>query len=69
MALLPKNGWEVQLALIEHAASTWREPDYGIWETRGPPRHFTICKLMAWSRSIAPSRRWRAAASPAPVKK
>ena len=42
-----ESGWEVQLALIEHVASTWREPDYGIWETRGPPRHFTFSKVTA----------------------
>ncbi len=43
-----ESGWEVQLALIDHVARTWREPDYGIWETRGPPRHFTYSKVMAW---------------------
>jgi GH15 family glucan-1,4-alpha-glucosidase len=26
----------------------WREPDQGIWEIRGEPRHFTYSKVMAW---------------------
>src|SRR5262249_54144171 len=26
----------------------WSEPDWGIWETRGPPQHFTYSKVMAW---------------------
>lgn len=30
------------------AALRWREPDQGIWEIRGPPRHFLYSKLMCW---------------------
>ena len=43
-----ESGWALQLALVHHVARKWREPDYGIWETRGPPRHFTFSKVMAW---------------------
>jgi GH15 family glucan-1,4-alpha-glucosidase len=43
-----ESGWELQLELVKHVGQTWREPDYGIWETRGPPRHFTYSKVMAW---------------------
>jgi GH15 family glucan-1,4-alpha-glucosidase len=35
-------------AVIEQVARIWREPDDGIWEARGPRRHFTHSKVMAW---------------------
>jgi GH15 family glucan-1,4-alpha-glucosidase len=40
--------WAVEEAILEHLASIWRKPDYGIWEVRGEPRHFTYSKTMAW---------------------
>jgi len=40
--------WQIQKALVEFVASHWREPDEGIWEIRGPRRHFTHSKVMAW---------------------
>lgn len=43
-----ETGWALQSALVGHVAKVWREPDYGIWEMRGPPRHFTFSKVMAW---------------------
>jgi GH15 family glucan-1,4-alpha-glucosidase len=43
-----ESGWALQLELVKHVGASWREPDYGIWETRGPPRHFTYSKVMAW---------------------
>ena len=47
---LPRSeyGWNLQLALLEHLEKIWREPDEGIWEVRGPRRHFTHSKVMAW---------------------
>ncbi len=39
---------QVGLAALEHVEAVWREPDEGIWEVRGPPRHFVHSKLMAW---------------------
>ncbi|WP_342660318.1 Trehalase [Rhodococcus ruber] len=65
--------WPRWRTLIEHVESIWREPDDGIWETRGPRRHFTQSKVMAWvvfDRAVrlverfdleAPLERWRAA--------
>jgi GH15 family glucan-1,4-alpha-glucosidase len=35
-------------ALVEQLEKVWREPDDGIWEARGPRRHFTHSKVMAW---------------------
>jgi len=64
--------WELQLALMDYLESNWREPDEGIWEVRGPRRHFTHSKVMAWTavdRAIravefydqqGPLERWRA---------
>src|SRR5579875_2507027 len=40
--------WALQLVIIEHLERIWREPDEGIWEVRGPRRHFVHSKLMAW---------------------
>jgi GH15 family glucan-1,4-alpha-glucosidase len=42
------NAWRVQRALLDHLESAWKEPDEGIWEVRGPKRHFTHSKVMAW---------------------
>ena len=43
-----ESGWALQLALLEHLAKIWQEPDESIWEIRGPRRHFTYSKVMAW---------------------
>ena len=40
--------WPLLVAQVEAAMRHWREPDRGIWEVRGEPRHFTSSKLMAW---------------------
>ena len=64
--------WDLQQALLEFLESNWRQPDEGIWEIRGPRRHFTHSKVMAWvalDRAIkavelmghdGPVDRWRA---------
>ncbi|RCG22784.1 glycoside hydrolase family 15 protein [Sphaerisporangium album] len=36
------------VALADAAAAQWREPDHGIWEIRGEPRHYLYSKLMCW---------------------
>jgi GH15 family glucan-1,4-alpha-glucosidase len=36
------------VAILDHLELVWREPDCGIWEVRGPRRHFTHSKVMAW---------------------
>jgi GH15 family glucan-1,4-alpha-glucosidase len=40
--------WELQRTLMEFLESRWDDPDEGIWEVRGPRRHFTHSKVMAW---------------------
>jgi GH15 family glucan-1,4-alpha-glucosidase len=63
--------WALQRKLLEHLETAWRQPDEGIWEVRGPRRHFTHSKVMCWVafdrgvRSIetqgleGPLERWR----------
>jgi GH15 family glucan-1,4-alpha-glucosidase len=67
-----ETGWNLQCELLAHLATIWEQPDYGIWEVRGPPLHFTHSKIMAWvafDRAIkdardyqldAPIDEWRA---------
>jgi GH15 family glucan-1,4-alpha-glucosidase len=47
---LPKSeaGWELGRALANHLEKIWTQPDEGIWEIRGPRRHFVHSKVMAW---------------------
>ena len=45
---LDRDAWRIQIALLEHLERAWREPDAGLWEIRGEPRHFVHSKVMAW---------------------
>ena len=40
--------WQLGLKLLDWLESGWRDEDQGIWEVRGPRRHFTHSKVMAW---------------------
>ncbi|WP_328297086.1 glycoside hydrolase family 15 protein [Streptomyces sp. NBC_00435] len=42
------HSWKIQLALLDFLEQNWRRPDEGLWEVRGPRRHFTHSKVMAW---------------------
>jgi GH15 family glucan-1,4-alpha-glucosidase len=42
------HAWQIQRALLDFLGAHWREPDEGIWEIRGPRRHFVHSKVMAW---------------------
>jgi len=65
-------GWALQRTLMGYLEKIWQEPDEGIWEVRGPRRHFTHSKVMAWvafDRAVkgveqfgleGPLERWRA---------
>lgn len=50
MTGLTRNDYAMglQLRLIEYLEKHWEEPDEGIWEVRGPRRHFVHSKVMAW---------------------
>ncbi len=66
------HAWDLQRVLLDFLESAWRQPDNGIWEVRGPRRHFTHSKVMAWvafDRAVkslkhfkldGPQARWKA---------
>jgi len=43
-----RDSWALQVALVEELAAHWDEPDNGLWEIRGPLRHFTHSRVMVW---------------------
>ncbi|WP_435971638.1 glycoside hydrolase family 15 protein [Streptomyces sp. Qhu_M48] len=45
---LDATAWALVASLLEYLGQRWREPDEGIWEVRGPRRHFVHSKVMAW---------------------
>ncbi len=45
---IPERLWPVLVDQAECAARVWKEPDQGIWEARGEPRHYVSSKLMCW---------------------
>jgi GH15 family glucan-1,4-alpha-glucosidase len=65
-----RHVWSLQRALLDFLGKHWSEPDEGLWEVRGPRRHFVHSKVMAWvafDRAAAaaaaglpgPGARWR----------
>ncbi len=42
------ESWALERVLLANLERRWHEPDEGIWEVRGPRRHFTHSKVMAW---------------------
>jgi GH15 family glucan-1,4-alpha-glucosidase len=45
---IPERLWPVLADQVRCAAAVWKEPDQGIWEARGDPRHYVSSKLMCW---------------------
>jgi GH15 family glucan-1,4-alpha-glucosidase len=43
------QAWAMQRVLVENLARHWQEPDNGLWEIRGPLRHFTHSRVMVWA--------------------
>ena len=43
-----EQGRAVEKAIIEHLEEVWTDPDHGIWESRGEPRHYVASKVLAW---------------------
>jgi GH15 family glucan-1,4-alpha-glucosidase len=63
-----EDAWALQVALMNHLESAWREPDNGLWEVRGDRQHFTHSKVMAWVAAdrMARSVRTHGLSGPAP---
>lgn len=71
---LDERRWSMIKHQVDSALAHWREPDQGLWEVRGPAKHFTASKVMCWVAmdrgvKLAEARgekedavRWRAAA-------
>ncbi|MGA8927832.1 MAG: glycoside hydrolase family 15 protein [Solirubrobacterales bacterium] len=45
---IPRRLWPLVQAQADCAKAVWRQPDQGIWEARGKPRHYVSSKLMCW---------------------
>jgi alpha,alpha-trehalase len=45
---LPERLWPILKHQVEQALAAWRDPDRGIWEVRGEPKHFTSSKMFCW---------------------
>ncbi len=45
---LDDRTWRILSRQVEQAIEHWREPDRGIWESRGAPKHFTSSKVFCW---------------------
>jgi GH15 family glucan-1,4-alpha-glucosidase len=43
------RAWAIQRELLDYVQEHWDEPDEGLWEVRGPRRHFTHSKVMCWA--------------------
>jgi GH15 family glucan-1,4-alpha-glucosidase len=43
-----RHAWRLQIAVLDFLEGAWDQPDEGIWEVRGPRRHFVHSKVMAW---------------------
>ena len=58
-----RHAWSLQRSLLDFLEKNWDQPDEGIWEVRGPRRHFVHSKVMAW---VAFDRACRATAQGLP---
>lgn len=62
-----KFSWPLQRALMSYVESNWQRPDNGIWEIRGPQRHFTHSRAMIWAAFDCAARAVRTHGLPGPV--
>jgi len=62
-----RDAWTLQMALMNHLESAWREPDNGLWEVRGDRQHFTHSKVMCWVAADRMARSVRTHGLPGPA--
>jgi GH15 family glucan-1,4-alpha-glucosidase len=63
------DSWQNVIKTVEYVCEHWREPDQGIWETRGPPRHWLHSRLMCWVTLDRASRLALKRSLPAPIER
>jgi len=61
------DAWALQVTLMDHLESAWREPDNGLWEVRGDRQHFTHSKIMCWVAADRMARSVRTYGLPGPA--
>jgi GH15 family glucan-1,4-alpha-glucosidase len=61
------DAWDLQRALLDHLEGRWQDADNGLWEMRGPRRHFTHSKVMAWVAADRMVRAVRESGLPGPA--
>jgi len=61
------HAWGLQRVFLDFLETAWRKPDQGIWEVRGPQRHFTYSKVMAWVAFDRAIKAVESASLPGPV--
>jgi GH15 family glucan-1,4-alpha-glucosidase len=45
---LEDGTWAVECEILDHLATVWDKPDHGIWERRGPGKHYVLSKVGCW---------------------
>ncbi|MCB1411845.1 MAG: glycoside hydrolase family 15 protein [Xanthobacteraceae bacterium] len=45
---LEDGSWAMECEFLKHLAKVWNQPDSGIWEIRGPGKHYVSSKVMTW---------------------
>ncbi|MFD5276201.1 glycoside hydrolase family 15 protein [Pseudarthrobacter sp. NPDC058362] len=63
------EAWDLQVVLMQHLETIWDKPDNGLWEMRGPRRHFTHSKVMAWVAADRMVKGVRESGLPGPVER
>ena len=61
------DGWQSILRIVDQVCETWQTPDSGIWEVRGPTKHYLHSRLMSWVAVDRAVRLAQKRSLPAPI--